>query len=255
MDELADAYSPESACDWAALAVAYANLAENDGTELPEAGKEAFVAAVLSNPALAFAPLMFFGYYNALPLVEPPPLAEQAITEVVMDYLWGGMGEQVNYRATISEANLEPIVSGSLDIEPSFFGVSEGTPTPAPTQSRLTGTLDVDLVQALGPALSDLLPIASQFSSQPCWDNYPDWTVSLTFEDGTQIEMITNNSNWIGVGGPWQTTIEGQDYMQYSSAFVLALLDITEELELPLGQPMAMGCGGEYSLLDAAFPG
>ena len=113
--------------------------------------------------------------------------------------------------------------------------------------------LDPDKVQALGPALTDLLPIESQFDFVVCTDNYPDWSIVLTFKDGTQLYLTTNGSNFLFVGGPWQTKIEGQNYFQFSSGFAKTIIDLFEALGLPFGSPASMYCGGD-TLFEKAFP-
>jgi len=88
-----------------------------------------------------------------------------------------------------------------------------------------------------------------------CYDNYPDWSVVLTYADGTEIELVTNGSNVFNAGGPWQVTIDAQNYMQYSTIFMIALAEVVEVMDLPWGQPAGMYCSGlEDSLLNLAFP-
>jgi hypothetical protein len=68
-------------------------------------------------------------------------------------------------------------------------------------------------------------------------------------------KMITNNSNVVGIGGPWQIEIDDQHYMQYSGAFSGAVIELLEALDLPLGETAAMGCGGINNPLYDAYPG
>ena len=77
---------------------------------------------------------------------------------------------------------------------------------------------------------------------------YPDWYVLLTFEDGTQLALVTNESNFLFYGGPWQVTIDEQMYMQYSPDFLIAVLELVEALQLPEGFPSViyMGVGGYF---------
>ena len=44
--------------------------------------------------------------------------------------------------------------------------------------------------------------------------------------------MTTYGSTAISGGGPWGTTIQGQDYIQYSTAFGDAVADIMRQLGL-----------------------
>ncbi|MBZ0275069.1 MAG: hypothetical protein K8I60_02920 [Anaerolineae bacterium] len=251
IDELEAAFTPETACDWAALALAAAQRAGNE--DIPEIGKTAFIHAIGENPVLAFWLPMLVTYYGAFPLVESP-FADQALVTANIHYEWNGMGEAVGYTLLISNGDDQPTVSGRLTLGSGMlFPATPETPE-GPRDSKISGSVTVEQVQSLGAALTDMMPTAQQFSSQPCWDNYPDWVVTLTYADGTMITLQTNGSNVIGVGGPWQVNIDGQDYMQYSSAFLLALLDVTDALGLPLGQPMASGCGGGMDTLGDAYP-
>jgi len=142
------------------------------------------------------------------------------------------------------------VVSGVADAS-NDYSMATGEPTKAP--NKLSGTVDKAVVQAFGDALRDLLPIGRQFTSTPCWDYYPDWTVEMTFADGTVAHMVTNDSNVVGIGGPWQTEIDGQNYMQYSGAFSQAIGDLFDALSLEFGQTAAMGCGGLNNPLEDAF--
>jgi hypothetical protein len=65
--------------------------------------------------------------------------------------------------------------------------------------------------------------------------------------------MVTNDSNLVGIGGPWQVDIDDQSYMQYSSAFSSAIVDLLDALQLPLGETAAMGCGGVIDPLESAW--
>ena len=77
----------------------------------------------------------------------------------------------------------------------------------------------------------------------------------MTFKDGSSINMVTNESNMLHSGGPWQTTIDGQDYMQREAQFLTAMLDIQEALELPYGWVKSYGCGTYRDPMNIAFGG
>ena len=244
IDELPDAYSPRSACDWAVLAMAYIERI-SEGDALPEPAKEAFIETISRNYGFALAISLFYSYFDEVFLVEPPPFVKQEIATVEIDYTWVGLAlsgepEEFSYSVRIDQAHTQSIVSATAIPESS-----------APNLS-LEG-LDRDKVQALGPALTDLLPIESQVEYVVCTDNYPDWSVSLTFKDGTQLDLTTNGSNFLYAGGPCQTKIDNQNYVQFSFGFVEAISDLFEALGLPFGSPAAMYCEGE-TLFEKAFP-
>jgi hypothetical protein len=251
--DLPDEFLPETACDWAVLAATFSwRLSDSGGNtpEYPSEAIEAYQTAVTTNPVLALL-VGLFDYSRIVPLVSPPTLGE--IVAVTIHYDYGGMGNTTSWNVTITQANTQPVVRGSFEVFNSYF--DESAPEPTPEVTRLDDTIDPELIQALAPALRDLLPIAETFSTTPCWDNYPDWTVTLTFDDDSELVLRTNNSNFFYVGGPWQVTIDEQSYVQMSFAFVQALLAMTDVLELPLGTTAAMGCGGADGWLPMAYPG
>lgn len=237
--ELPDAYSPVSACDWAVLAMAYAERSWEDDT-LPEPAKEAFIEAISRNYGFAVTVPLFYPYFGKFSLVELPPFAQQEVTAVRMDYAWVGEGDPVNYSVRIEQAHIKPVVSATV------------MPESLATNLNLEG-LDKGKVQALGLALTDLLPIESQFEYIVCTDNYPDWSISLTFKDGTQLNLTNRESNFILIGGPWQTKIDDQNYFQFSFEFAQAIFDLCKALGLPFGSPAGMYCGGD-TLFEKAFP-
>src|SRR5690606_10324658 len=99
----------------------------------------------------------------------------------------------------------------------------------------------------------NLVPINSQFPLTTCYDNYPDWTTTLTLKDGSTVELTTNESNMIYIGGPWQANIDGQNYIQFSIEFIKAIDTLIQEIGLPYGQPMAMTCGPR-DVFEQAYP-
>ena len=61
-------------------------------------------------------------------------------------------------------------------------------------------------------------------------------------DDGEQLDLSSNESNFFIEGGPFQTRIEDQNYVMASYDFNLVLNRIIETLELPYGEPWAMYC-------------
>lgn len=238
-EDLFITFEPWSDCDWAVLAAACAVRFERN-EPIPEFAKRVLAQVLIHNPGFIFPKDIFYsGYFDAVPIAEAPPIVRQPITTVDIQYDWSGMGEQVAYTIKIREADTTPKVSISA-----IAGITNTNPSPK---------IDKELVQALAPALTDLLPIGSQFTLQSCDDSYPDWFVLLGFKDSTTLTLKTNNSNFLYIGGPWQTIIDGQNYIQYSSAFARALSDLVNGLGLSLGEPAAMACFPD-DVLDKAFP-
>jgi len=239
-DELIYLLEPETPCDWAVLAFAYAKRTD-DNEKLPDVAKNAFAQAISINPGFVFSTSLFYRFFfESFPIVNQPPLSKQEITTIRIEYNWEGMGDPVEYKVDILQANTNPIVKV----------INSNTTT---AMNNLKTKVDKTSVQALGKSFSNLIPIKSQFSLVPCTDNGPDWTITITQKDGTSLNVKTNGSNMIIIGGPWQTNIDGQDYLQFSIEFIAALDKVIREIGLPYGQPNAMFCAPE-SVLDKAFP-
>ncbi|MFT3895528.1 MAG: hypothetical protein QM730_28235 [Anaerolineales bacterium] len=240
LDDLIYLFAPENSCDWASLAYAYTQRL-NDDDEIPVIAKNAFGKAVTENIGFAFSrPLFYRFYYDNFTIIEPPDVLKQEITAVKIEYTWGGMGDQVEYTVNIKQADTDPVVSLK-------------NYTPATLKESAKTKVSKDSVQALGNSLINLVPIDSQFSLIPCYDNYPDWTVILTMKDGATLELKTKESNMIYIGGPWQTNIDGQNYVQYSIEFIKALDTLIREIGLSYGEPMAMTCSGQ-DVFELAYP-
>jgi len=239
--DLHQTYPLESDCDWAALLAAYV-LRMSEGDSIPEFAKDDFAALMQRNPAYALKSHIMMGFIGAIPLVQAPPFAGQAITEVEIVYDWGGMGESVHYEIRITEADTSPNVTVQTSEEslPASVGIQ----------------LDPAVVQALGPALTNLLPTQRELTLVPCTDSFPDWHADLAFKDNRRITLSTYRSNFFGLGGPWQTEIDGQKYISYSSQFVKAVFELLKALELEPGQPMGMYCNIDQmgEVLDLAYP-
>jgi hypothetical protein len=232
----------ETACDWATLAVAYALREDN------EAGQEAYLTAVYLNPAYSLANALLAGYFASYPLVEAPPLTEQALTSATIMYSYSGIGYTGGYTLNITSDDAGAHVTGS--------GHEEDTLSSEETVVRdysVDQTLENEVINTLGEALTDLIPVENEMELLSCFDNYPDWEVTLTYADGTRISSRTNGSNVLGGGGPWQVIIEDQRYVQMSPALIEAVAHIHETLELPWGGTAAMNCHGAPSILEAGF--
>jgi hypothetical protein len=241
---LSESNSP-TACDWAVVAAAYAKRADDKSEKASTNGKLAYLRAIMVNPAFAAYDDLLGAYRG---LVNAPPFASQPITKVEMRFEWsGGLAvpvQQIDYKITITKADTKrPVVSGTLKTLREK-GTHDQDSTPIANDGAIRGTVDPALIQALGPSLVDLVPVNYFVNYLACTDNYPDWHVKLTFKDGTQLELFTNKSNAYFAGGPWQTTIDGQKYIQFGPEFLNSLSDLTSALKMPHGATGAMSCGG-----------
>jgi hypothetical protein len=231
--DLSEVYAPKSNCDWMVLALA---IAEREQSRPSEIGLEAFEKSITGNYGFIFAPLVFEYYFDSVSMVNAP-FANHTVETVEVNYLWSGMGEpsRTEHRFTIEGADDEPTVT--------FHSETIDT----------NSVPDKSSIQNLAKALTNLLPVETEAELIYCTDNYPRWSIFITFTDGTQIEMKTT-SNLIPPGGPWHMEFEGQHYVQYSVAFAREIGKLMETTQLPLGEPAAMGCfGGPSSILESFF--
>lgn len=239
VDELSEGYELKSACDWAVFA--YTCAERNKGDTLPATCTNAVSETVEKNPALLFRNQIFYYYFDEISLVKPPPLSEKSVIALNVDYHWSGLGVDdfisSDFTIDITQANSTPEVK----VRPSKKYSA--------TQEEIR-----DAIQALPKALADLLPIDSRMTLDVCTDNYPRWNVTLTFDDHSTLELSNHDSNFLVLGGPWQTVIDGKNYVQFSSNFLKALDKVVEKLGLAYGDPAAMYCYADQDVLDLAFP-
>lgn len=222
----------DDACSAANAAYIMAlQAAEQDplSEDLPAAGIEAFERTVQENPAFLFHEDLFYAYFGVIPLVEAPPVSAQSISEATIHYTWWGLGgDELEYNVTVTQGDSTPRVEVTTIHGPRI-------PSAAPS-------LGVETIQALAPALTDLIPAPGGLAILRCTDNNPDWDLRLHFADGSIVTATTNGSNFFPFGGPWQVEISGQPYVQISSALAKAVYELVTQMQLPLGQPAAMSC-------------
>jgi hypothetical protein len=249
------AYPPVNACDYAALAAAYVYRASETGSPepLPDEGWEAYRTAVFLNPAFALKNVLISGYLGSTDLVEPPPITEKPVTDVEMHYSFGGIGYWSDITINIHQADTEiPVVSGTVIESVGYVGAD--TPDPNRTERELTGTIDPALIQRLGQSVTDMVPVDNAFEVIACYDYYPGWQITVTYQGGTVLNLRTLG-NMLAGGGPWHMELDGQDYIQIGYGIPGAVEPITEALDIPAGTTAAMMCGGmDRDILELAFP-
>jgi hypothetical protein len=161
------------------------------------------------------------------------------LTGAEIHYSWTGLGppHEVPWHVTIENADTAPEVIGVVD------------------DQDYSAALDEELAQALGDALTGLLPVASSGALVVCTDNSPNWMITLTYQNGETARLANHGSNVYKLGGPWWVRIDDQLYLQTSATILTALYDIITALDLPIGEPRGMYCSGlESSLLDVLYP-
>ena len=235
IDALATAYARKDGCDEAALAEACAERLE-ENAEPPTSCVDAYRAAVRVNPAFAVIGNLAGAYFGKTALVDPPPLARRAVASVVIEYQWGGLGDAVDWHLSVSALAHAPKVDASGSSAQPVKDAGEVAKRAA----------------ALGGALGNFLPIPKPLHAVRCFDNYPDWKVTLAFDDGSRLELATHGSNLLGVGWPWQIELGGITYMQLAPSFAQAIRELVHASGQPFGQPMGMTCHG-YDLEGAMF--
>jgi len=233
--QLLDSFDPVTACDHAALSHAFAVRLEYDEV-LSEEARLSFYKAISMNYGFIFADALFSTYFGEFSIVETPGFTQQEITDLTIQYEWFGLGDpwQIAYGLIIQQVNTEPLIQTD------------------PITLTLSSDPDPALIQALAPALTDLIPVRSKFTLEPCTDNYINWSVKMVLEDGTEITVETD-SNFLRFGGPWFVEVGDQVYMQYSLDFYFALADLITSLDLPYGQIHGMTCRME-SIFQEAIP-
>jgi hypothetical protein len=232
-------FEPQSACEWMALAMALAG----EGGSVPEDSLSAFRQAVRMNPALPLHFDVLAVFWNRLgDTIPAPEFASQAIREVEIFY---DFASTTSYELSIQLENDAYVANAEVFHAPYADDSEE--------YSLEDEAVDTELIRALALGLTDLVPIEHTYTDQPCWHIISDWTVNLVFEDGTEISIKTYESNVLEAGGFWQTTIDEQSYLQVSPAFLLAVVEIHEALEMPWGEVASYGCGESQAPLEAGF--
>ncbi len=227
VDALAGAFARHGACDDATFAAACAARLPDDAA-VPLACLDTYRSVIKANPAFAFASELLGGYFGKLAQVAPPPIAARTLAGVVLAYKWGGLGTGVEWNVTAHDLMTKP----TLQI------------TGANTKPVVwTDAIGAD-VAALGHSLASFMPIPRAVHAVDCTDNYPDWTATLIFDDGSKLELSTQGSNLLGLGGPWQMTLGGITYLQISPDFAQAIYTLVKALGLPIGQPQGETCRG-----------
>jgi hypothetical protein len=235
VDALAAAYAVKTTCDQAVLAAACGSRVTEDG-DAPPVCLTAYHAALTANPAFAFANELLGPYWGRSALVAAPPPTQRALTSVELDYEWGGLGTAVKWTLTAKDLTTNPSIAMA-----------------GPDKTAVVWSADVaTLVAGLAPSLTGFFPVPKALQAVDCTDNYPQWTASLAFDDGSKLELSTEGSNLLGLGGPWQMTVGGVHYLQLGPGLVAAIGKLVDALKLPIGEPMGSTCMG-YDLQAEVF--
>jgi hypothetical protein len=235
IDPVTSAFAPVTACEQAVLAEACA--ARADGvTPMSPVCIAAYRAAVAAIPAYAFQAAIPGAYFAMMPLAAPPPQAALAIRRLDVHYTWGGLGDSVDWELVVDDADTV-----------AKLAVKGAHERPVPDLGAR--------VQAVRGALGDFVPVPGPIHAVDCYDNYPDWTMDLTFADGQTLSFATYGSNLIGLGGPWQATVDGKSSLQLAPGLAAVVGQLVMDLGLPIGEPAGMYCPGfDLGAAVLAFP-
>lgn len=241
--ELEHAYPLVSSCDWAVLSFAY-QLRFDDKEKISEDGKRAFIEAIKQNYAFTLNKPLFYIYFNSFELVDIPPIANQPIKSISINYEWFGNGDPSHLKYDIEIRDTQtPSNEFSLDIKLE----------PKDLINNLSESINPEVVQKIGSALTDFVPIQSPFKMENCVHNTSDWTLILTFLNDETITLKTYQSNLLTVGGPWFMELDGQFYIQFSSKITQAIFNLFDSIGLSFGQPYSMTCY-QIDPIELAYP-
>jgi hypothetical protein len=246
IDALAGAAPPESACDWAALAFAYGfRFKPGEGKSFPEAGDRAFFTAIDGNPALLYLGTLSEHYLLAGGVVAAPPQTAEPLTAIVVAGNFVTPDAAAELNMTISGVSTAaPTVSGNFKLRQVQITAS-GTSAIQEADKPLTGPLDAGPVMGLANALTDLVPVSAVLPRTQCGGINAIWVVEYRYASGA---VITVQGDTL-----WQTSIDGQQYLQYGPGIPVALNVLFEKLEVPIKAGAGTYCL-DVNLIDLAFP-
>lgn len=241
------AYEPQDDCDWALLLTL---LAEYISEEEFAEGDDLVILQNLihQNPGLVFSsPAIFYIANNNIEISAAPPFTKQELELVDIVYEWNGIGTPVSFELTI-QVEQEAWITGNATYGPGWDEETGST-----TTLEFDQEIPLEIIEPFGTRLNNLIPVDSQGMFFLCFDNYPDWEITLQYVDGTSINLVTNESNIFYMGAPFQTKIGDQNYILGSIDFLDAILELVNFLELSLGSPAATYCSSE-NYTEVVFP-
>ena len=229
---------PASACDYAMQAISTVesiNLMTLEGE-----GYSAAQQALKENPWMILSDIVFFNAFHTMEIVAPPPFVHSKLKSAIIGYSWTGDNIPISFELEITTDG--PVTATGFYQK--IVTTGEGEETESVIQSlKINKEINSQNFFTLGQALDNLLPIPQQTSLSLCENHHPDWIITLTYTDGTEITLNSNQSTYlVGIGGPFQTNIDGQDYLLASIDFHEALYEIIKSLALELGSPEAANC-------------
>lgn len=229
---------PASACEYAMQAIS--TVESIDLMTLVGEGYTTAQQALTENPWLIISDPVFFNAFHTFGIVAPPPFAHSKLESAIIAYSWTGDNNPVSFEIEITTDG--PVTATGLYQK--IITTGEGDEAESVVQSRKINKeiKSQDFVN-LGKSLENLIPIPQQTPLNLCENHHPDWIVTLTYTTGTEITLQSNQSTYlVYMGGPFQTNIDGQDYLLATASFNTAIYELTRQLAIELGNPEEAGC-------------
>jgi hypothetical protein len=244
-------FRPQTACEWAILALAYSQDADSR-EELPSLARDAYSSAILRNSAIAFSLPIYTDFLSRLtPIIDTPLSPEVELQGMTLSYYYAGEGEQVDYQVTLENITSRVAVSGRSTV---VSVPHEGGSPEESVQLLNERVIDARIFETFNDALYNFVPIEKQFAGNICRNFTVEWELVLQYTDGTELQISTYGSQVIPSGGPWQMIIDDQAYIQVDLSLFWAVRAITAALQLPEGYPMSFDCDEDFDLFGLAFP-
>jgi hypothetical protein len=246
LDALPGVAPPQTACDWAALAFAYGfRFKPGEGKSFPEAGDRAFFTAIEGNQAMMYLGTLSQHYLLAGGVVSAPAQAAGPLSAIVITGDFNTPDATAHLDMTISEpGTAAPTVSGNFRLQQVQITAS-GTPAIQVADKPLAGPVEAGPVMGLANALTDLVPVSAVLPPTQCGGIDAQWLIEYRYASGA---VITVQGTTL-----WQTSIDGQQYLQYGPGLPVALNVLFEKLEIPIKAGAGTYCL-DVNLIDLAFP-
>jgi hypothetical protein len=245
---------PVTACEWATVALF--NLeGVRDNYRLPEAARYAYRRAIELNPAIVLARPIYDAFLFRLDhIIARPDALESSLESITLEGGFVDSGLYASYLITIQRNGDQYYATGSGKTNFAVHGYDGQSDEFESPLSWDNVPVNPDRVNTISQSFYNFIRIAVPIEADICEDYYVDQRLTLTFNDGTELQLFTNSSTVFLLGGPWQMTIDDRSYIQVDSSLPLAVLD---ELVYPLGIPgppqVSLRCNSDYDLIALAF--
>jgi hypothetical protein len=247
-------YDPVTACEWATVALF--NLEGVRGNyRLPEAARYAYRRAIELNPAIALVRPIYDGFLFRLDhIIARPDALESSLKSITLEGRFVDSGLYARYWISIQRNGDTYYATGSGRTNLAVHGYDLHSDEFESPLSWDNVPVNPDRINTISQSFYNFIRVAVPIEADICEDYIVDQRLTLTFNDGTELQLFTNSSTVFLLGGPWQMIIDDRTYIQVDSSLPLAVLD---ELVHPLGIPgppqVSLRCDSDYDLIALAF--